>query len=226
MSLNNTVVFRRRHLLQEQQQQHQHQQQRHSVLLGHSQKWCSSTEHRSNTTTTKPVPVEPFAGASGNATHLTERLQDVLVFELHQDGNRRYMTLSVRSLYRYVLTAITENREYVQTFINNQNNTKRQPPIIDKPDTIRLRKTTVENQPLHQPATEPSATEDTEHVVVEEPNSGNSNAIYQDNNNNNNPSSSVNVMRRSKTYKNTTKTSTEAPVTYRERLGAYLHPRE
>jgi hypothetical protein len=38
---------------------------------------------------------------------LHERLDEVLVLELLQDGGRRYMTLSVRSLYKHVLAAIT-----------------------------------------------------------------------------------------------------------------------
>eukprot|EP00523_Entomoneis_sp_CCMP467_P007701 CAMPEP_0168732158 /NCGR_PEP_ID=MMETSP0724-20121128/7631_1 /TAXON_ID=265536 /ORGANISM="Amphiprora sp., Strain CCMP467" /LENGTH=695 /DNA_ID=CAMNT_0008779177 /DNA_START=1965 /DNA_END=4052 /DNA_ORIENTATION=+ len=44
---------------------------------------------------------------SGARSMLQERLDDVLVLELLKDGGRNYLTLSVRSLYKHVLAAIT-----------------------------------------------------------------------------------------------------------------------
>ncbi len=50
-------------------------------------------------------------GANANnptSSALAERLQELLVLELHRDGSRRYLNLTVRGLYRYVLSAITD----------------------------------------------------------------------------------------------------------------------
>ena len=42
---------------------------------------------------------------------LQTRLQDLLVFEINQEGDSRMMTLSVRSLYKYVMGAIKQSAE-------------------------------------------------------------------------------------------------------------------
>jgi len=41
---------------------------------------------------------------------LQDRLEDLTVFELREDGRRRYLHVSVRLLYKYVLSAITGTR--------------------------------------------------------------------------------------------------------------------
>lgn len=44
-----------------------------------------------------------------SVTHLVDRLEEWLVLELHKDGNRQYLRLTVRGLYRYVLNAMTDH---------------------------------------------------------------------------------------------------------------------
>jgi hypothetical protein len=46
--------------------------------------------------------------STATATALTDRLQELLVLEFHKNGNREYMHLTVRGLYRHVLNAITD----------------------------------------------------------------------------------------------------------------------
>jgi len=45
------------------------------------------------------------------ASILQERLQQILVFEFHQDGERELRSTTLRELYNYVLSAITHKRE-------------------------------------------------------------------------------------------------------------------
>ena len=47
-------------------------------------------------------PHSSMAGMQG------ERLHQIVVFELREDGNTQYHTMTLRSLYNYVVTTITE----------------------------------------------------------------------------------------------------------------------
>ena len=48
---------------------------------------------------------------------LTERLEEIVVFELGEDGNREYRTMTLRGLYNYVMKCITNVRPSTQSAI-------------------------------------------------------------------------------------------------------------
>ena len=52
----------------------------------------------------------------GGKSVLTERLEEIVVFELGEDGNREYRTMTLRGLYNYVMKCIT-NRPSIQSAI-------------------------------------------------------------------------------------------------------------
>jgi len=51
--------------------------------------------------------------AAGTSTYdvLQDRLEELVVFELRSNGDKRYLRLTVRALYKYVLKAITRNKK-------------------------------------------------------------------------------------------------------------------
>lgn len=71
------------------------------------------------------------ANRLSTTAELNERLEELLVLELHQNGNRQYFTWSVRALYKHVLKCITQTTTNAQdvgqddkkeTNSNNANN--------------------------------------------------------------------------------------------------------
>jgi len=50
------------------------------------------------------------ASAATAASRLHGRLEEMLIFELTEDGGREFLNLSVRGLYRYVIESITHSR--------------------------------------------------------------------------------------------------------------------
>jgi hypothetical protein len=78
--------------------------------------WASTTNTNTNANTnTNDSTLRGQRGA------LQERLEEILVLELHKDGGRTYLSFTVRGLYKHVLAAITSKisgkreRDEVQT---------------------------------------------------------------------------------------------------------------
>mmetsp|Transcript_5775 Transcript_5775/g.16270 ORF Transcript_5775/g.16270 Transcript_5775/m.16270 type:complete len:644 (+) Transcript_5775:165-2096(+) len=56
------------------------------------------------------------SNVGGKKSALTERLEEIVVFELGEDGNREYRTMTLRGLYNYVMKCIT-HRPSIQSAI-------------------------------------------------------------------------------------------------------------
>lgn len=174
-----------------------------------------------------------IASASSGAP-LTDRLQELLVLEFHKNGNRQYMHLTVRGLYRHVLNAITDrtgtepttgpvgrNLPGVDEMTTSQETSPCAPPLL--PVLARPERTgSVEEMPLRQSTghalDRPLSMESARHVL------GEATVPLPD-------IASPQPMKIPKTVAfSATESSAPAPaaasVSYRERLGAYLHPRD
>mmetsp|Transcript_23077 Transcript_23077/g.50017 ORF Transcript_23077/g.50017 Transcript_23077/m.50017 type:complete len:632 (+) Transcript_23077:333-2228(+) len=62
-------------------------------------------------------PSSRLSGGQNKRSALTERLEDIVVFELTEDGNREYRTTTLRGLYNYVMKSIT-NRPSINATID------------------------------------------------------------------------------------------------------------
>jgi magnesium transporter len=168
---------------------------------------------------------------SQRVSALTDRLEEALVFIIHQDGRREYETMTLRQLYNYVLKAIATRPGGMAQSTRNLSG---------------LRATVV------PPSTEPPVLE----VAEERPRSSFVSALTSSDKSDNDSSSSNDDESPTETADNAedaneaperTKTVTfDAPdnsrkrrsikatksicntetITYRERLGGYLHPRD
>lgn len=152
---------------------------------------------------------------------LQSRLQEVLVFELHKDGSRAYREMSVRKLYNYVLEAITTRPEGSNT-------------VVDVPAKMiprRATATVIGNAPmgLHDLADKmnpifSSKSESRIDINAETTNNG----IEGEHTGGFPEGQAENIppLPKQKTRKKQKGKNREGNVTYRERLGGYLHPRD
>lgn len=133
--------------------------------------------------------------------HLQERLEELLVFEILKDGGQRYRNLNLRGLYKYVLAAIT-NREAVK-----------------------------------------QARQDSTLLLLKQNTTGGADAPKGGENNNNSPTALISlpkpaIQRHARAQSVGMLSSNRnveggpenvagsEPITFRERLGGYLHPRD
>lgn len=135
-------------------------------------------------------------GASERAEALQERLEELLIFELRDDGGNEYLQLSVRGLYRYVLAAITNKAKAEEI---------RAMPNVSTDVTTAISDTMKAPVPLGRAISDESSL-----PPMPKP---------------------VRKKSRGKSLGNIPEDQIPAPkgtegVTYRERLGGYLHPRD
>jgi hypothetical protein len=146
---------------------------------------------------------------------LQERLEELLVFELHKDGGSQYLTLSVRGLYRHVLSAITNRKDQINVDLeeipkmpNATSNDHRQTlhDLVTSPYPLGLANITGEEASETQVAQR--------RVTFQAPSF---------------PKPSKPKRNRSVSIDTTGKDPARqrsSEITYRERLGGYLHPRD
>jgi magnesium transporter len=163
----------------------------------------SSTKHNRNTLRQTHKTLSLISVAE-TLVDRQKQLPELLVFELHQDGNSKYRTLSIRGLYRYVLKCIT----HVGTHKNNDKNATARTAPPPPPTTTILR---TDDLSHHEP-------------VDPEPNSA---AVPSS------PRPTSKLRRRAVTASSSVPPPMmqqpphqHSHVTYRERLGGYLHPRD
>ena len=158
---------------------------------------------------------------------LTERLQEQLVLELHIDGSRQYKNMTVRGLYRYVLTAITSNSgnnnakssghmHHASMVIDSS--TVRSAVIDEHPisDLKQIQSPFLQSSLLASPQTTRAAT--LHGVLAQSPTLPLPNLIGDEENQNNKEATVPQPPRPAAV--------SSEPITYRERLGGYLHPRD
>jgi hypothetical protein len=141
---------------------------------------------------------------------LSERLEELLVFELRKDGGHGYLQLSVRGLYRHVMDAITsrppkggyaeDHNQMPQTPRSTQNDLVEDVMSADFP---------LGHAPVNNSAAEAKATGSPRINGVE------AGAKSKDH--------SVSFAGQFKSKPNR---KLPEEITYRERLGGYLHPRD
>lgn len=154
-----------------------------------------------------------MSARSERVSALTDRLEEALVFIIHNDGRREYETMTLRQLYNYVLQAIATRPEgYVQQSSHN----------------LMVRRSGVQAD-IHEVIEEDgNEVDETENVEAQTRAADGEEAV------------SVDEIETKKkvTFDDKAKSSrrrsvkggkpaciTES-VTYRERLGGYLHPRD
>lgn len=186
---------------------------------------------------------------SARVSALTERLEEALVFIIHQDGRREYETMTLRQLYNYVLQAIATRPEGLAYQSSRNVVLKRSAPPItevvkkpseslvsnlsgsDKSGGVLVEKVEKEVVVEEETAADESDASDSYSASNEEETSDNKDA--------NKPTNQESEQKKQVSFDTTAHVpsrratvtvdrpacSTET-VTYRERLGGYLHPRD
>ena len=158
---------------------------------------------------------------SQRASALTDRLEEALVFIIHADGHREYETMTLRQLYNYVLQAISKRPEgYVECSRNlmhvrsNAPHGTHEPPVHedsnrDIPVAQESENGTEEDSDIEHKSREKGDTSD--------PRESQAKKVTFDGPEKPRHTRSPSISG--------TPYATEK-VTYRERLGGYLHPRD
>ena len=127
---------------------------------------------------------------------LQDRLRELLIFELNKEGDRRYLSLSVRGLYKHVLNSITYRSPA----------RPRSPTAVDTTiATSTMEPSQIPTLPLGQAALMETVGKDTE-VPPRSPRM---------------TEGSLQATRTERSH-----SVADQAVSYRERLGGYLHPRD
>lgn len=186
--------------------------------------------------TRKNVYAAPLNERSG-ARVLQDRLQETLILVLHENGNREYQTMSLRSLYANVMKVVTsrkdhsEEKEDLHTILDKEVHSHSHSQL--EQDEFR---SIIQNQQggdttICHPKTQP------QNVKFNEPSTTLSNSLH-DKNERLAPGETQSLQKeppttfvprrirppRSRTSRGVS--ITHQTATYRERLGGYLHPRD
>jgi hypothetical protein len=139
---------------------------------------------------------------------LSERLEELLVFELRKDGGRDYLQLSVRGLYRHAMNAITSRPPKGGEAEREAEDLNQMPTISRKTENDLVEDVMSADLPLgHAPVNRATDAKTPEAPEVKS------------------RKRSVSFSGQSPVNPKTIKKPTEE-ITYRERLGGYLHPRD
>jgi len=163
--------------------------------------------------------------ANPTSSALAERLQELLVLELHRDGSRRYLNLTVRGLYRYVLSAITDTSKPAQPQAHlhplHHHPSKEEEDHAAESNSNSGTGTTKEAQdPQHAVRPVLDSLRNTR-ASVRLPSSSSSGLPLDLNND-----AAAGINHQPAEQPPSHPLPTAAAVTYRERLGGYLHPRD
>lgn len=147
---------------------------------------------------------------------LNERLEELLVLELHQNGNRQYFAWNVRTLYKHVLTCITQMPGASGANDNSNSNAPVSRSMSPQKSVMRVNPDTTMNRNTIQPPTLGDALVTPLPLGILPPAS---------------KPKKLSQRRRAASTSDrpaATATTTErtSNPTYRERLGGYLHPRD
>ena len=158
---------------------------------------------------------EPKTSSVANSEVLSDRLRSLLVLELLKDGDeRRYLNLSVRELYRHVLTSITGSKARAATPLADVSPRSRRGTVAQTSSTsLPL----LESLATELPRTHPAADEETGPPPEElKP----PRVTFLD------PALPPSIKPLPSLRKRRSTSIGGDHVTYRERLGGYLHPRD
>jgi len=175
---------------------------------------------------------------------LQERLQDILILELHKNGNKEYKTVTLRSLYASVMNVITQRPSHNEEKNNKEINANGQSdeyndgvniaspeittkernfvtaPESNKPNICQSSPDLIQHPPPPPPL--PSSSDNNDSNIST---STRHERFYSISDNDNMiPPRRNGSKNQSPTTPNVTRSM--AVPTYRERLGGYLHPRD
>jgi hypothetical protein len=143
---------------------------------------------------------------------LMDRAQELRVFELHKDGSSKFMDLTVRGIYRYTLAAITDRNGIRLSTMNLTTSVTPAPRVVSTqlPTTI------------HEEGEDEGSHDDEENPPPPPPSSSfpplEETPIHH--------TKRIPIASARSVFSPQQQPTTAGAVTYRERLGGYLHPRD
>jgi magnesium transporter len=182
-----------------------------------------SNHHRHTLRSNPKLTTSSLISAAETLVDRQQQIPELLVFELHQDGSSKYRTLSIRGLYRYVLNCITHVGPAVAVAGSTKSTTTSTAPTTNLP--TEATSTTNTTTPI------PEDVSHHERVDPVEPNGIGTTATQSSSSSSPPIPQPTKLQRRAVTVSSTPAPSMQPPphhphVTYRERLGGYLHPRD